>query len=72
MSKAKSETYTKSWAGTCSLTQARIDKYIQSYPTAYYGAWDSYMSQATSTVGTSAGHYLRGQLGGQTSAWQSF
>lgn len=57
---------------TCDQVQARIDRYIQYYPTTYLGNWDSSFSFIGETAGTNAGNKGRVKKGGETSSWVSF
>lgn len=66
---SKTSTSTTAYANDCTLAQARIDRYIASYPTSYYGYWDSYKSFVSNSNGTNSGNYVRGNLHGEPGLW---
>jgi hypothetical protein len=68
-SASKSATTTRTYAGTCSSTQARIDRYISSYPTSYYGPKSGSSSYISSTSGVNSGNYGKWWFAGAESSW---
>lgn len=66
---SKTSTSTTAYANTCTSAQARIDRYINSYPTVYTGPWGS-TSYVSSSAGVNSGNYVRANLHGEINAWQ--
>lgn len=67
----KASTWTRTDTGTCYKSQARIYRYISSYPTAYDGPQSRTSSYISSSAGTNAGHAGRAQgaSGAPWSVW---
>lgn len=66
----RGSTWTRSYTNNCTSSQARIDRYITSYPTTYLGPWSSNSSYVSSSAGTNAGNYVRANLHGEINPWQ--
>lgn len=64
----KTSTSTTAYANDCTSAQARIDRYISSYPTSYYGSWGA-TSYVSATGGVNSGNYVRANLHGEINAW---
>lgn len=64
----KTSTSTTAYANDCTSAQARIDRYITSYPTSFYGSWGS-TSFVSSSAGVNAGNYVRANLHGEIGVW---
>ncbi len=64
----KTSTSTTAYANDCSAAQARIDRYIQNFPTSYYGSWGS-TSRVSATSGVNSGNYVRANLHGEINGW---
>jgi hypothetical protein len=65
---SKTSTSTTAYANDCTSAQARIDRYIQNFPTSYYGSWGS-TSRVSATSGVNSGNYVRANLHGEVNAW---
>lgn len=64
----KTSTSTTAYANDCTSAQARIDRYITSYPTSYYGSWGS-TSYVSASGGVNSGNYVRANLHGEINGW---
>lgn len=65
----KGANWTRSYTNNCTSSQARIDRYISSYPTTYLGPWSSSSSYVSSSSGTNSGNYVRANLHGEINGW---
>jgi hypothetical protein len=65
---SKTSTSTTAYANDCTSAEARIDRYIQNFPTSYYGSWGS-TSRVTATSGVNSGNYVRANLHGEVNGW---
>lgn len=65
---SKTSTSTTAYANDCTSAQARIDRYISSYPTVYVSGWGS-SPTVSSSAGVNSGNYVRANLHGEIGAW---
>jgi hypothetical protein len=65
---SKTSTSTTAYANDCTSAQARIDRYINSYPTVFVSNWGS-APTVTQTAGVNSGNYVRANLHGEIKGW---